>query len=153
MCVSLSSVQWMSNTRLAYHVRDTNADPELAAGSHGPVADLPFQPGIPNEGGAESGTGVEAGERDEQAAEIVHESGRTWITRLVLAGRTVIRKEPLGPDAEHRLRHEAAMLKRLCDVAGVAQLVEASRYPGAIMLDDAGEGIWPPSRSRWRSMT
>jgi len=55
-----------------------------------------------------------------------------------LAGRTVIRKESLGPDAERRLRHEAAMLERLLGVEGVAQLAEASRYPGAIMLADAG---------------
>jgi hypothetical protein len=32
-------------------------------------------------------------------AEIVHFSARTRITRLFLPGRTVIRKEPLGPDA------------------------------------------------------
>ena len=46
-------------------------------------------------------------------AEIVHESERTRITRLFWPGRTVIRKEPLGPDAERRLRHEAALLVRL----------------------------------------
>jgi len=46
-------------------------------------------------------------------AEIVHESERTHVTRLFLAGHTVIRKEPLGPDGERRLRHETAMLERL----------------------------------------
>ena len=56
----------------------------------------------------------------------------------VLAGRTVIRKEPLGPDAERRLRHELAMLERLRGVEGVAQLAEAPRYPGSIVLADAG---------------
>ena len=71
-------------------------------------------------------------------AEIVHESGRTRITRLVVPGGTVIRKEPLGPDAERRVRHEVAMLERLRGVAGVAQLAEAPRYPGSVVLADAG---------------
>ena len=51
---------------------------------------------------------------------------------------TVIRKVPLGPDAERRLRHEVAMLERLRGVERVAQLVEAPRYPGSIVLADAG---------------
>jgi signal transduction histidine kinase len=71
-------------------------------------------------------------------AEVVHESMRTRVTRLFFAGRTVIRKEPLGPDADRRLRHEAAVLKRLRGVAGVAQLARAPRYPGSIVLADAG---------------
>jgi len=71
-------------------------------------------------------------------AEMVHESGRTRVTRLLLDGRTVIRKEPLGPDAQRRLRHEAVILERLRGVAGVAQLAEAPRYPGSLVLADAG---------------
>ena len=71
-------------------------------------------------------------------AEIVHESGRTRITQLVLPGGTVIRKEPLGPDGERRVRHEVAVLERLRGVAGVAQLAEAPRYPGSVVLADAG---------------
>jgi signal transduction histidine kinase len=71
-------------------------------------------------------------------AEIVHESGRTRIIRLVVPGRTVIRKEPLGPDAERRVRHEVAMLQRLRGVAGVAQLAGTPRYPGSVVLADAG---------------
>src|ERR1700761_1688291 len=71
-------------------------------------------------------------------AEVVHESGRTRVTRLFLPGGTVIRKEPLGPSEEHRVRHEAAMLERLRGVAGVAQLAEAPQYPGSVMLADAG---------------
>ena len=71
-------------------------------------------------------------------AELVHQSDRTRVTRLFLPGRTVIRKEPLGPDAERRLRHETAMLERLRGVEGVAQLAEAPRYPGSIVLADAG---------------
>ena len=68
---------------------------------------------------------------------IVHQSARTRVTRLFFPGQTVIRKEPLGLDAERRLRHEAAMLERLHGVAGVAQLA-APRYPGSIVLADAG---------------
>ena len=71
--------------------------------------------------------------------EIVHSSERTRITRLFLPGRTVIRKEPLGPDADRRVRHEVAMLERLLGVAGVAQLAQAPRYPGSVVLEDAGE--------------
>ena len=72
-------------------------------------------------------------------AEIVHSSEHTRITRLFLPGRTVIRKELLGPDAERRARHEVAMLERLPGVTGVAQLAEAPQYPGSVVLTDAGE--------------
>ena len=71
-------------------------------------------------------------------AEILHESDRTRITRLFLAGRTVIRKEQLGPDAERRRRNERAMLERLRGVEGIAQLADAPRYPESIVLADAG---------------
>ena len=54
----------------------------------------------------------------------------------------MIRKEPLGPDAERRVRHEMAMLERLRGVAGVAQLADAPRYPGSILLADAGGSAW-----------
>jgi predicted ATPase/signal transduction histidine kinase len=71
-------------------------------------------------------------------AELLHESERTRVTRLFLTEHTVIRKEPLGPDPRRRLRHELAMLERLRGVVGVAQLLEAPRYPGSIVLEDAG---------------
>jgi signal transduction histidine kinase len=58
------------------------------------------------------------------------------VTRLFLAEGTVIRKEPLGPDSQRRLRHELAMLKRLRETVGVAQLLEAPSYPGSIVLED-----------------
>src|SRR5258705_6275597 len=70
--------------------------------------------------------------------DVMHESERTRVTRVTGAGGTVVRKEPLGPDAEHRLRHEVAMLERLRGVEGVAQLAEAPRYPGSIALVDVG---------------
>ena len=71
-------------------------------------------------------------------AEVVHESARSRVTRLFLPECTVIRKEPLGPDADRRVRHEAAMLERLRGIKGVAQLADAPRYPGSIVLADAG---------------
>ena len=71
-------------------------------------------------------------------AGVVHESERTRVTRLFLGGRAVILKEPLGPDAERRLRHEAAVLERLRGVSGVVQLLEAPQYAGSLVLADAG---------------
>ena len=50
--------------------------------------------------------GMPPGQDPPVRAEIVHQSGRTRVTRLFLPERTVIRKEPLGPDADRRLRHE-----------------------------------------------
>ncbi|XVV15006.1 AAA family ATPase [Actinoplanes sp. CA-131856] len=69
---------------------------------------------------------------------IVHESTRTRLTRLSRAGRTLIVKEPLGPDAESRLRHETAVLQRLRGAAGLAQLADEPPYEGSIVLADAG---------------
>jgi hypothetical protein len=83
-------------------------------------------------------------------AEIAHESGRTRITRMFLPGRTMIRKEPLGPDAERRLRHEAAMLARLRGVDGIAQLVKAPRYAGRWCWRTPGTAAWPGGPGRWR---
>src|SRR3954467_12455689 len=74
-----------------------------------------------------------------RAEMLLHESARTRVTRLVFPGRTVIRKEPQGPDAERRLRHEVAMLQRLRGVAGLAQSLDAPRYPGSVVLADAGD--------------
>ena len=82
--------------------------------------------------------GVLPGRDPPDRAEVVHESTRTRVTRLFFAGRTVIRKEPLGPDADRRLQHEAAVLERLRGVKGVAQLAQAPRYAGSIVLADAG---------------
>ena len=72
-------------------------------------------------------------------AEIVHESQRTRVTRLLLSGSTVIRKEPLGAEAQRRLQHEVAVLERLRGVMGVAQVLDAPHYPASIVLGDAGQ--------------
>ena len=79
-----------------------------------------------------------AGPGSARSTEIVHESARARVTRLWLSGRAVIRKQPLGPDAERRLGHEVAMLERLRGVVGVAQLVDAPRHPGSVVLEDVG---------------
>jgi len=54
--------------------------------------------------------------------ELLHESARTRVTRLRFPAGNVIRKEPLGPDAERRLRHEIEILQKLSGVEGVVQL-------------------------------
>ena len=64
-------------------------------------------------------------------AHVLHQSERTRVTRLFHPGYTVVRKEPLGPDAERRLRHERDMLERLRGVPGIAQLVDEPRYPAS----------------------
>ena len=72
--------------------------------------------------------------------ELVYESERVRVTRLIRAGRTVIRKQLLGPDVEIRLQHELAILERLRGVEGVAQLVDEPRYPDSIVFEDVGGG-------------
>ena len=74
-----------------------------------------------------------------RAEVLLHESASTRVTRVSLPGGTVVRKEPLGPHAQRRLRHEVAILERLRGVDGVAQLVEAPRYPASIVLANAGD--------------
>jgi signal transduction histidine kinase len=70
--------------------------------------------------------------------EMLHESDRTRVTRVIFSGRTVIRKEPLGPEGQRRLQHERAFLEQLRGAMGVAQLLDEPRYPGSITLADAG---------------
>jgi hypothetical protein len=77
-------------------------------------------------------------------AEVVHESQRTRVTRLFVSRRTVIRKEPLGPQGQRRLQHEVAVLERPHAVMGVAQVLDAPRYSGSITLADT------PGRRAWR---
>ncbi|MGP0026184.1 MAG: hypothetical protein ACLPKE_22940 [Streptosporangiaceae bacterium] len=89
------------------------------------------------------GAGALLGPAEPVRTEIVRGSGRTRVTRMFFAGGRVVRKEPLGPDAERRLAHETAVLVRLRGVAGVAQLAEGPRYPGRSCW-------WTPARRAWR---
>jgi signal transduction histidine kinase len=82
--------------------------------------------------------GVLSGGDPPGTAEMLHVTERTRVTRLVLPGRTAVRKELLGPDADRRLRRERATLGRLRGLPGVAQLLEEPRYPNSITLVDAG---------------
>src|SRR4051812_14952861 len=84
------------------------------------------------------GAGPVPGVEPPLRVEVVRETARARITRLVFADRTVIRKQPLGPDADRRLRRETALLERVRGVDGVAQLVDRLRYPDSIVLADAG---------------
>src|SRR3954464_6683144 len=84
------------------------------------------------------GAGPVPGAEPPLRVEVVRETARTRITRLVFADRTVIRKQPLGPGTDRRLRREAALLERVRGVDGVAQLVNRPRYPDSIVLADAG---------------
>jgi signal transduction histidine kinase len=85
------------------------------------------------------GAGAAPGGDPPVRTELICESARTRVTRLFLAGRTVVRKEPLGPDATRRLQHELAILERLRGVVGVAQLVVAPPYLGSIVVADVGD--------------
>src|ERR1700759_4992222 len=97
-----------------------------------------FERGLTRHGGQMGSEGV-PGRDPPVRAEVVHESGRTRVSRLLLAaGGTVVRKEPLGEDGERRARHEAALVERLRGVAGVAQRAQGPRYPGSVVLADAG---------------
>ncbi|CAI7981005.1 Diguanylate cyclase [Frankia sp. Hr75.2] len=69
--------------------------------------------------------------------ELLHTTEQTRITRLVFPTGCVIRKEPLGPDAQRRLRHEVEILGRLSGVQGVAHLAAgAVECAGSILLVD-----------------
>src|SRR6185437_10658180 len=70
---------------------------------------------------------------------VVHDSARTRVTRLSRVDRTLIVKEPLGPDAESRLRNETAFLERLRKVGGVVQRAGEPPPRGSIVLADAGD--------------
>jgi len=74
-----------------------------------------------------------------ERTEPLYETERTRVSRLVFPTGTVIRKEPLGPDAPRRLRHEVEILERLSGLDGVAQLApEPPPCPGSILLVDVG---------------
>src|SRR3954452_828102 len=76
--------------------------------------------------------------------EALYGSDRTVVRRARAAAGDidVIVKQPLGPGAQARLRHERAILERLAAVAGVAQLAPEQELPGALVLvDDNGRAL------------
>ena len=71
--------------------------------------------------------------------QLLHESEQTRVTRLVFRVGSVIQKEPLGPGAEARLRHEVEILERLAGAEGVAQLAAQKSLcvqRGSVLLAD-----------------
>ena len=85
------------------------------------------------------GTGeVPPGRDPPVRAEVVHESERTRVTRLFLPGARSSARSRWGRTRSGGCGMRLAMLERLRGVAGVAQLAEAPRYPGSIVLADAG---------------
>src|ERR671917_2286114 len=85
--------------------------------------------------GAEVLTGPDPPDRAET---LLHVCAHTRVTRLSSPGRSVVRKEPLGPDAQRRLAHEVAMLERLRGVGGGAPPLPTPPPPGAILLGGPG---------------
>jgi diguanylate cyclase (GGDEF)-like protein len=75
---------------------------------------------------------------DVQRQEPLYESQRTRVRRLWLRpdGSTVVGKEPLGPDAAQRVRHETSILDRLAQVPGVVRLAAGGTGPSTIVLED-----------------
>ncbi|WP_243657866.1 diguanylate cyclase [Parafrankia sp. BMG5.11] len=83
--------------------------------------------------------------------ELLHESERTRVARLVFPSGSVIRKEPLGLGAARRLRHEVEILERLSGVEGAVQLARgvapqlaAGVAPSAdsiLLVDVAGRAL------------
>jgi hypothetical protein len=80
------------------------------------------------------------------APEVIHASDHTRLTRVSLDGRTTVCKEPLGPNAEARLRHEVAILERLRGLPGIVQLVPEPAHTDSIVLEDAGARARPSCR-------
>src|SRR5689334_16433415 len=68
--------------------------------------------------------------------EVLHESERTRVARLVLRDGTLIRKEQLGPDGERRRRRELTILERLSGSFGVVEAASEQPGSGSILLKD-----------------
>ena len=73
--------------------------------------------------------------------EVLHQSATSLVVRLRPAsGASVIYKEPLGPDAAQRLRHERRILARLAGVQGVPRLAHVP-HPATVIAFEDGTGI------------
>ncbi len=71
--------------------------------------------------------------------ELLHADERTrvWRVRQGPEGPVLVCKQPLGPDAARRCRHEQAMLERLSGLEGVVQLAPLP-CTDALLLQDGG---------------
>ncbi|MCK9903579.1 diguanylate cyclase [Frankia sp. Cpl3] len=83
--------------------------------------------------------------------ELLHESERTRVTRLMFPGESVVRKEFLGPLAGRRSRHEMEILERLSGIEGIVQLAarRVPLCPGVLLMADVGGAAlssWTVSR-------
>ena len=83
-----------------------------------------------------SGTATDDSVTRAVRTQVVHESERTRVTRLFTQDGSMIRKEPRGPGAEKRLRHEMEICDRLSGVGGVSHTARAQLYPGSILFAD-----------------
>ncbi|MEU8081871.1 diguanylate cyclase [Catellatospora citrea] len=76
---------------------------------------------------------------DADQVELLYESDRMRAYRLRLPGHsTLVVKQPLGPDALKRLKHETAILRRLRGAEGVVQVEPTPVIPGALVIRDVG---------------
>ncbi|HET7866339.1 MAG TPA: diguanylate cyclase [Burkholderiaceae bacterium] len=82
------------------------------------------------------------------SAELLHAGERTrvWRVRQSADGPTLVCKQPTGPDAARRCRHEQAMLRRLAGVPGVVQLAGPAAAD-VLLLQDGGSA----SLALWQS--
>ncbi|MRV70399.1 diguanylate cyclase [Duganella sp. FT92W] len=81
----------------------------------------------------------EAPVEDRETDTLLYESERTVVWRRRRDGQPgLVCKQPLGPGATERLRHESRILARLEGVAGVPKLARDAALPEAIVLDDSG---------------
>ena len=92
----------------------------------------------------------------EKQIEILHVSERTRVFRWTHATpdgpASVICKEPVGPHALGRLRHETAILQRLSSLKGVPRLAASAAPPGALLalVDSGARALTPATRERFR---
>jgi serine/threonine protein kinase len=77
---------------------------------------------------------------DRYADGVLYTTARTRVTRRPAApgGAGVIRKQPLGPGADQRRRHELGILTRLSGLAGVPTLTAGAQPDEAIDVIDIG---------------
>lgn len=70
--------------------------------------------------------------------EVLYDSERTRVVRVRPAGssQSVIHKQPLGPRAADRLRHELSVLRRLAGVEGTPLLAPGAADDGSLVLVD-----------------